>query len=339
MTSFGMVINGVFGGTVGASSLLAKLLAESGSTAPRGLRRLLAGDAERTGLAKRRFPLPPGHASEILAKAERSGILGYQAALTEQPHLIGLLAPDQRGFAWEGAATACVLLDLAAMNRGRRLHELLAGPARRHPHAVYLGAGRAYARLPLRPGFAEMHPLHRWTALDGLGFQHAVNRAGRTADRFVSPRLRDRAEQALADQGTGRFLWLRAGADPARVADDIRAFPAPRRGDLWSGVGFAAATTGGADHDGLELLHRHASGDGLRTHLAQGSAFAATTWLRAGHLPEWAERAVPLLTGTEAAEAAARAERALANLGCNPHTIDDYLDWRELTRCAFTRHG
>ncbi|MEV0585746.1 DUF1702 family protein [Nonomuraea sp. NPDC050310] len=322
---------------MGAPSLLDQLWTEPTPAAPRGLRRLLALDADRAGLARRRFRLRPGPAREILERAERSCILGFNSALAEQPHLIDQLPPDQRGFACEGAAAASALLDLVTLTRGRRLHELLAGPAVHHPHAVYVGAGRAYARLPLRPGFARLHPLHRWAALDGLGFEHGLADADRAVGERVQPRVRGRDEQALADQGLGRLLWVHECAAPDDVAARIGSFPAPRRGDLWSGAGFAATQVGGADSEELCALAFHASADGFRAHLAQGSAFAAAAWLRSGHLPLHTVQASILLAGAEPDEAAARVDRALIGLGHDPRTAEDYLAWRAHTRRAFTR--
>lgn len=324
---------------MGATSLLDQVWTEPASTKPRGLRRLLALEPAEAELARHRFRLRPGPARVILEGAEKSYIFGFNCALAGDTGMIEGVAPDQRGFACEGAAAASVLLDLATPARGRRLNELLAGPAKCHPHAVHLGAGRAYARFPLRRGFSRLHPLLRWVALDGYGFQRALSQADRTVGRRVMPSLRTRAECAIADQGLGRLLWFHECAAPEDVASRIWSFPATRRGDLWSGAAFAATSVGGADSDELCSLAFHASADGFRAHLAQGSAFAAAAMLRSGHLPAHAAQAVQLLAGTEADDAAARVDRALIALGHDPRTAEDYLSWRAHTRKAFTRRA
>ncbi|NUT39676.1 MAG: DUF1702 family protein [Thermoactinospora sp.] len=290
-------------------------------------------------LARYRFRLRPGPSREILERAEKSYIFGFNSALADETHTIDTISPDQRGFAYEGAASACTLLDLATPTRGRRLHELQTGPAKRHSHAVHLGAGRAYARVPVRRTFARLDPLLRWAALDGYGFQRALTLTDQTVGRRIMPSLRTRAECAIADQGLGRLLWFHECAAPEDVAARIWSFPAMRRGDLWSGAGFAATSVGGADSDELCSLAFHASTDGFRAHLAQGSAFAAAAALRSGHLPAHTAQAVQLLTGAEADDAAARVDRAMIALGHDPRTADDYLSWRAHTRKAFTRRG
>ncbi len=286
------------------------------------------GSAGGADPADRRSRRPRRPAPDVLEAAEKSFARGFAAALSRTLDRLEAVPADQLGFACEGAAAASAILDQITLSRGRRLQALLAGPAVRHSHAVYLGAGRAYARLRLRSGWSRLHPLQRWAALDGLGFQLALTH------RAEEPRLRSRAERAVADQGLGRFLWHEAGASPDAVAARIAAFPAARRGDLWSGVGYAATVVGGADAADLSALSLRARADGFRIRLAQGSAFAAAAALRSGHLPRATAQAVPVLAGIEPEDAAARVDRALIALGHDPHACHDYLAWQSHTRRA-----
>ncbi|MFI6324101.1 DUF1702 family protein [Nonomuraea sp. NPDC050556] len=292
-------------------------------------------------LGRRRFRLRQGPSREVLENAEKTYVLGFNAAVSREIEKIAEIAVEQRGFAYEGAATASTILDLATMTRGRRLHELLAGPAMAYQHSVHLGVGRAYARLHLRPtwGIRRTHPLMRWLAVDGFGFQRALTHADQLVGERSMPNLLTRTQCAIFDQGLGRLLWFHDCASPEEVAARIAEFPTGRRADLWAGVGFAATYVGGADLEELARLTTLASAEGFRSHLAQGCAFAAAARLQAGTLPDHTAQAVPLLAGAEPQEAAAWADTALIALGHDPHTHEDFQAWRAHTRRAWSRRN
>ncbi|GAA3315412.1 DUF1702 family protein [Nonomuraea dietziae] len=326
-------------GDTGTLPFLNQLRIEPINPPAQGLRRLLSKDPAEADLGRRRFRLRAGQARATLERAERSHIFGYNAVLSHETGKIDDLPAEQRGFAYEGAATACATLDLLTMSRGRRTHELLAGLAVRHQHAAHLGIGRAYARLRLRPlwGFGACHPLLRWLAVDGFGFQRSLTHADRMVGERSMPDLLTRAHRAIFDQGLGRLLWFHDCACPEDVAARVAEFPAGRRADLWSGVAFAATYVGGADPDELCGLAAHASADGFRAHVSQGAAFAIATRLQEGHVPEQAAHAVQLLTGAEPEQAASWTDTALIALGHDPHTHEDFQAWHAHTRRALTR--
>ncbi|WP_176903399.1 DUF1702 family protein [Nonomuraea maritima] len=306
---------------------------------PRGLRRLLAKDPLESDLSRRRFRLRGGPVRSVFIAAERSYVLGFNAVMSREIEKVEELPEDQRHFGYEGAAAGCTVLDLLTMTRGRRLHELLAGPAQHHRHAAYLGAGRAYAQLRLRPvrGARGAHPLLRWLAVDGFGFQWSLSRADRMIGERTMPDLLTRAHCAVFDQGLGRLLWYHDCGSPDDVAARIGAYPPSRRADLWSGVGFAATYTGGAEPDELWWLTEQAAADGFRAYLAQGCAFAVSARMRAGTVPGHVERAVPILAGAEPDEAASWTDRALIALGHEAHTHEDFQSWQSQIRRAWTR--
>lgn len=305
----------------------------------RGWRRLLARGAGEADLGRRRFRLRPGLAGAAVEGAERAYVAGFNAVLADEPGTIETLPAERRPLAYEGAGAACAALDLLTLSRGRRLRELLAGPAGLHSHVVHLGAGRGYALLRVRPvrGAWRAHPLLRWLAVDGYGFQRSLDGADRMVGERTMPDLLTRAHCATFDQGLGRLLWYHECASPDAVADGLAGFPALRRADLWSGVGFAATHTGGADADELGRLADHAGADGYRAHLAQGCAFAAAARIQAGHVPGHVAGAVPILAGAAVDEAASWADRALLALGHDPHTHDDFQTWQADTRRAWSR--
>ncbi|TLF83302.1 DUF1702 family protein [Nonomuraea sp. KC401] len=326
-------------GDTGTTTFLDQVRTEPTLSQARGWRRFLAKDPQESDLGRRRFRLRDGASPTEFTDAEKSYVFGFNAVMSREVEKIEEVAAELRPFGYEGAAAACTVLDLLTLTRGRRLHELLAGPAQHHRHAAYLGAGRGYALLRLRPvrGARRAHPLLRWLAVDGFGFQWSLARADRMVGDRTMPDVLTRAHGAVFDQGLGRLLWYHDGASAGDLAARIARFPAGRRADLWSGVGFAATYTGGAENDELWWLTEHAGADGFRAHLAQGCAFAVAARLRSGLLPGHAAQAVAILAGTDPEEAASWTDRALIALGHEARTHEDYRGWQAQTRRSWTR--
>jgi len=326
-------------GDTGTTSFLEQVGIQPTLPPIRGWRRFLVKDPIESDLSRRRFRLTRGPSRTVIENAEKSYLFGFNAVMSREAVRIDEISRDQQAFAFEGAGAACAVLDLITMSRGRRLRELLAGPGARHPFAVHLGAGRGYAMLRLSPARAarRAHPLLRWLAVDGFGFGWSMARADRMVGERAMPDLLTRAHCALFDQGLGRLLWYHDCASPDDVAARIAAYPASRRGALWSGIGFAAAYTGGAEADELWWLTVHAGADGFRAHLAQGCAFAVTARTQAGPLPGHVARAAPILSGATPEEANAWTDRALITLGHDPRGHEDFLAWQAHTRRLWSR--
>ncbi|GIH96049.1 DUF1702 family protein [Planobispora siamensis] len=305
----------------------------------RGLNGTLRQDADRADFGRLRFRLGParGHLETSLV----AFLAGFNAVVGGETGRIDDLDEDVRGFAYEGAGMACATLDLLTMTGGRRLRELLSGQGVRYPHLIHSGAGCAYARMRLRPtwGIRAVHPLLRWLAFDGFGFHRGVFTADRTVGLQRTPRLMDRARWAIFDQGLGRALWLHECAGVDGLVLRLAEFPAGRRADLWSGVGMAAAYTGGAAPDDLGRLAEAAAAEGFRAHLAQGGAFACAVRLISGAVPAHTAAAAPVLCGAEVDEAAGWTDTALIALGHNAHSGEHYQAWRAGIRKAWARHG
>lgn len=326
-------------GDTGTTSFLDQAGTPATPTPAKGLRKLLVRDPREADLGRRRFRQREGACRTVFARAEESFVLGFNAVMSKEAEKVEEIPAEQRPSGYEGAAAACTVLDLLTLTRGRRLHELLSGPAQHHRHAAYLGAGRGYALLRLRPvhGPRQAHPLLRWLAVDGFGFQWSLARPDRMIGERTMPDLLTRAHCAVFDQGLGRLLWYHECASPDDVAARIGEFPAGRRGDLWSGVGFAATYTGGAEAEELWWLADHAGADGFRAHLAQGCAFAVAARLRSGTLPDHAAQAVPILAGAAPEQVAAWTDRALIELGHEARTHEDFRDWQSRIRHSWTR--
>lgn len=281
-----------------------------------------------TGFVPRSSPVEKSLLEVVAAFGE-----GYNRALTGELD-VGDLPRHLHGFAFEGAAMSCTLLDTITMSGDRRLRALTESTGGAYVHLIHVGAGWALARLRRTrwPGIGD--PMLRWLAWDGWGFHQAYFKPRRVFhDHWIERGARG-VTRPMRDQGTGRALWFHAGADPEQIARVIGAYPQHRRSDLWAGIGLAAAYTGVSDRLG-DLL---AAGAGHRAHLAQGAAFAAKAHVLGGHVPPGSARAVETLTGVGPAQAAWWTDQALARIP-RPGSPHDYETWRAEIRETFERHA
>ena len=268
---------------------------------------------------------------------------GHHAAL-EEPGVTQLaralesVGSELRGFAYEGAAMGLTLLDAVTPWRRDRWAEFLAGPGEPHTYMLYVGAGWARARLPGDPNrvLERYDPLLRWLVIDGWGFHDGYFHWRRTLDdRQVPARLQGYARRAY-DQGLGRALWFVNGAEVDRVAAKIAAFEPDRHGDLWSGIGLAAAYAGEPSDAALAAVREH-SGE-YHAWIAQGAAFAGQARRRAGNLAPHTERACRALCGLSAIAAADTTHEALRGVG-DDGSAPAYEVWRRRVRERFQQEA
>jgi hypothetical protein len=282
---------------------------------------------------------------EIRERLESIGVTfidGYRIALQHDDSLLVAaelerVELERRGFAFEGAAMALALQDLLLPWRRNRLQAFLDGSGSAHAYMVHVGAGWALARLRTGQGryFQRMDPLLRWLAMDGYGFHEGYFHPRRTIEAGKRPRgLRGYGHRAF-DQGLGRSLWFIYGADIERIANTIAGLAPDRRGDLWSGIGLAAAYAGGVSAAELELLRRLAGA--CLPAVAQGAAFAAKARQRAGSPAEHTELGCNILCGESLQEAAHATDAALEGLGNDADNQPAYERWRERIQHHFQR--
>jgi hypothetical protein len=278
-------------------------------------RRVLGIAPEETSFARRGFRCDSEAVRERLEQVGRCFVHGYLRALEiDGAEALGArleveVGRDDRGFAYEGAGMALALLDILTPWRRGRLRRFLAGPAQAHVYIVHIGAGWALARLPVERLLGGLDPKFRWLALDGYGFHQGFFHWPRAVLGQRVPRRLAGYARRVFDQGVGRSLWFVEGADPGRIAADVRAFPAARRPDLWSGVGLACAYAGGVDRGALSALCLAAGPD--RPALAQGVAFAAKARLWAGNPTAGTELACTVVCGMTVEQTAAVTDRCL----------------------------
>lgn len=305
--------------------------------------RLLLQDHGQVDFGFRRFRLRPGPARQRLESSARAFLDGVNATVAHAKlevitERIEQLEPQWRGFAYEGAGMGCALLDLMTLSRGRRSAALLEKVGTTYPHLVHIGMGWAHARLRIRPwwGLPVGDPLLRWLGWDGFGFHQGFFHSDATIGRGRLERGLLPEQRSIRDQGLGRALWFHECADPDGVAPRIECFPRHRRADLWSGIGLAATYAGGADSAELERLTGLAAEHAAD--LAQGSAFACAARRVSGIVPEHVEQAAGALTGASVLEASAWTDRALSELGPNPHSTAHYERWRSGIRGLWSEY-
>ncbi|MER8235054.1 DUF1702 family protein [Streptomyces sp. NPDC094049] len=312
-------------------------------------RRILTPASSSTSLEVRGFRRKNATAQELLETIGHTFLEGY-GQIVEAPDQrtaesqLDRIPRQFRGFAYEGAAMACSVLDALPGSKGQRLSGLLAGRGAAHAYMAYVGLGWAMARLPrmLRPDTSGADPLLRWLVLDGYGFHQAYFHTDRYVHRHHrDPRLawpRDPASYAhrAVDQGIGRALWFVGGTDVDAVLALVGGFPPARRGDLFGGVGLAATYAGGADADELTRL-REGAGE-YRPQLLQGSAFAAEARERAGLTVEHTELATEVLCGLDA-RGAARVCRELRPAEPDRVDMPAYETWRQRIAGALVSEG
>lgn len=255
---------------------------------------------------------------------------------------LALVAPEARGFAYEGATMACVIRDAVSPAR-HRTRALLDGAGRPHILLNHIGIGFAMARLPRAawrravPRLTEAwaYPRMSWLAVDGYGFDRAYFDNRRWIDSQYRPRRYAWEGDAeyfprAVDQGVGRALWFVHGGRPQDVASAVHRFAFDRRADLWSGVGLAATFAGGATASALSVLRDDAGR--WAGHLCQGAVFAAKARHLAGHVPEHTTAATRVLTGRTVEAAAAFADDCGEALGPAVPGSPVYEQWRTAVR-------
>ncbi|SFB25314.1 Protein of unknown function [Amycolatopsis marina] len=295
----------------------------------------------------RGFPGSDSIAAAELDRIPQSVVCGFEWGI-EAPELweierrLDMVEPELRGFAYEGAAMACSILDAMAIRGRQRTRELLVGPGKQHIFLTYIGIGFAMARLPRRlwkgilPDLAESpyHPTMSWLAVDGYGFDRAYFDTRRWVDAQFVPKPYP-WEDAPAyfpravDQGIGRALWFIHGANAQEVAAAVTRFAGPRQADLWSGVGLAATFAGGCDSAGLAHLHS-AAGEHW-PEMALGAVFAAKARDYAEFVPQHTKNALRTLAGLSVRAAVDLADGTAPGSGV-PGPVPAYESWRRRIR-------
>ncbi|MET0446614.1 MAG: DUF1702 family protein [Pseudorhodoplanes sp.] len=244
----------------------------------------------------------------------RAFVTGYNAALAsgDPTDLCRTLTRDfdahHVGFAFEGAGMCYALFDLLAPWSTSRLRAFTDGAGLQHDYIATVGAGFAIARVPwgrrlLDRYLHRLEPTMAWCVIDGYGFHEGYFYPARytAAGRAPPAALPAHARQPFIS-GVGRSFWWTLGAAPDRIAAAIARYPAEAQGEMWCGIGVAAAYAGGIEAPTLLDLHRRAgpwSSDFL-----SGLPLAARMRQKGGNPSAWTDIACTALLGMTAEAAA-----------------------------------
>ena len=307
------------------------------------LKHVMGLSLDEATFTHRRFHADDPKVRDRLEHIGRTFISGYNQALTtsELEVLTRQLEnanAELRGFAFEGAAMALALLDNLTPWNTKRVQQFLVGPAVQHIYMAHVGIGWAIARLPwprksIDEHISQLDPLLRWLAVDGYGFHEGYfHSLHRIQQQEYPPGLSRYARRAF-NQGLGRSLWFVHGAGINRIQRSIETFPFTRQGDLWAGVGLAAAYAGSVGAATLKNL-KHGSGQ-FAPQLAQGAAFAARARQRAGNSAEHTDLACEIFCGLSADESANVTQNALLDLPPDCDRLPAYEIWRQRIQSYF----
>jgi len=234
---------------------------------------------------------------------------------------------ELRGYAYEGAGIGLAALD-SLLPWGNRTRAFLDGPGSEFIYAVPLGAGMGLARLRRKPEpfLKRLDPVLGWLILDGYGFHEGFFSSKRALKEKKVPRHLSPYGRRVFDHGLGRSIWFTSSTDAAHVVDVIKAFPVPRRADLWSGVGLACGYTGGADRAAIETL-KELVGE-YAPHLAMGVAIAANARHTVGNPSRYVELGCETLCGVSSELASHMVDVARENLPPDG-VVPAYEIWRQ----------
>jgi len=307
---------------------------------PKSLRKLIFGiPPDETTFEKRGFTAISHEVQQRLETIGETFVYGYHCALEyDDPILLAqqldTVPNEMRGFAYEGAGMAMILLDFLSLFKRNRFQTFIQDAGKQHIYMLYIGAGWAWARLyrNVNRSVTKLDPLLGWLAVDGYGFHEGYFHWQKTLIKQAIPKHLHGSTKNVFDQGLGRSLWFVKGADIEAVAQTINDFPAQRQADLWSGAGLAVAYAGGANE--VDLRHLLELAKSFKPQLAQGSAFAAKARLKAGNQTQHTELACKILCNSDAETATKITDIALIDL---PYSASEsaYQLWRQRIQAEY----
>jgi hypothetical protein len=253
----------------------------------------------------------------VRAKLEeilRVFVRGYNIALRGRDYalvstkLVSEFDAHHVGFAFEGAGMCYALFDLLVPWSSSRLRAFTDGAGRKHDYIATVGAGFAVARVPwgrwLLNGYLQrLEATVAWCVIDGYGFHQGIFHPERfTVECREAPSALPAYARQLFNSGVGRSFWWTQGASPTLIRQAIERFPEATRGEMWCGVGVAAAYAGGVETQALwDLLEQ--SGDWSADFLS-GFPFAARMRQKGGNPSPWTAHACAELLNMTSDEAA-----------------------------------
>lgn len=236
-------------------------------------RRMKAAAAQREGIFKERLDTTGAVFQAGLVRAIKGDILTPEAAAFPAG------SKELAGVFMEGQATGAGLVDQLLPWTESAWTGVSAVALTQHPYEIHTGLGMSWGflkvGLPQAMKSVNLHPLWSWFIVDGYGFQHGFFESQRylcSQDAIASHGLDDYSSIVFY-QGIGRSLWFVHAGNIEKIAEVINAAEPERISHLWTGVGVAAAHSGGVAEAQLKAL-KEVSGPHHK-HLAVGAAVAA----------------------------------------------------------------
>jgi len=303
----------------------------------RGLLKLSLADAL---FETRGFPKSNTLAQSTLEQIGRVFIGGFNASLAARDlgavlqHVDGIPVAE-RGFAAEGATMGAAVADAVPFGRPM-FPECIAAFKSDFTYLAHVGSGWALARVPWRRKriLAPLDPVHRWLAIDGLGF-HDTYFYHRSVVVAGWRRKQSGYATHAYDQGVGRALWFVSGGSIAAAIRLLSSFAIERQSDLWSGLGLAMTYAGPVAGD--DIIDALKAAGGNAASFAQGVAFACEARALARHVPDHTHLAAQEVWKRAPGEVVTlvrESRRCLSNAETDPPR---YQIWRDNVARAFTR--
>ncbi|MCK8522371.1 DUF1702 family protein [Aquimarina sp. D1M17] len=268
-------------------------------------------------------------AQKRLEDVGKTVMMGYNVAVEngrgdDMQSIISAIKSEKIGFFHEGIAMGLYTLDLFSITRKNHFWNFVKEEGNHHEYMAYIGAGLAIGVF--NKGFekfiAKACPMCGCLVLDGIGFYHAFFKPKRTLKQYKIPKSIEKNRFYLErfDNGVGRAIWFYDSGNPEAIAKTIHSFPADRRGDIWSGVGLAAAYAGGVPEEDIFKLKKLSGNYSVM--LGQGAFLAAHTRHKAGN-PTNDESTVEILVGESAKSCDELANQVIEQLDKRNRYVDN----------------
>lgn len=254
----------------------------------------------------RKVPALPLNVQQRLRQIRATLLQGFQSAAADDPldsitsKLLDI-EDELRGFAFEGIGMGLTKRDLCSPIEYNRVEKFIADFGSVYEHFVYVGVGLMLGKkpLPLEPYISQLNPAKIGFVIDGYGFQHGLSHWGTYLDEQAVPKHLSDYNRRVFDQGLGRCIWFADGTNVTCISKTISAFEPTRQADLWGGVGFVCAYSGGVGRSTLKVLKSVAGN--YQMQLLQGAAFAARSRRQIGSYSAYTELACEVLWETNTA--------------------------------------
>jgi hypothetical protein len=257
---------------------------------------------KEASFSRRGFPGIASPSREHLETIIHAFIDGYNLAVVESDtrelvrRLDASIAPEYRGFAYEGTGLYFAVMDLLIPG-SKRLEAYTHSAGEPHDYIAMVGAGFAISRIPLALHRLESYqkrldPLTAFCLADGYGFHEGFFRWKSFVDgRKPAPASLNLQNRRLYDSGVARAMWWVYGAEPTGIAAAISRFDEERRPEMWAGVGLALsyASAGPANPNPSSKL-LELSGP-CRYDFLSGIPFSAHMRWKGKNPAPWTERA------------------------------------------------